>query len=914
MFSSKLKPDPLDREANRRTNEAVFSAYYSRLAQWAVQITRNGAEAEDLVHDVYLRLDRISRSLDEIEDLEPYLFKILRNLYYSRLRRAGRDPLNDLSIVDYDSLEQGLAVADRRSLFLVRDDLRTVCRYACERKITVRSASVLILRFFHGYFPTEVMKILRASRSSVDLLLHTARNEARLHLQRPDAIRCVSSSMKNSIVFSKRGESAQQLFLELQEAIFSNPDGECFDPDDLEQRYKEGTDFKSFSTRELSHLVSCRTCIEHINTLLHLSPLSDRSPEDGIGRNGGNGGSGPTEMHRRSLKSQTTSRSQRRVREIYEHRPQSLQIVVDGEVRSSQNITAEVNEFRLKLSRAEKPGFIEILSEQGYCLIFLQVLDAHSADALEQIESASFSDDRSLNLTLQFAPDGAIVHVQYCDPVMAEIDISRINFVSTIDNRLGVNHRPGLESRSLIARLRNVFSLGVNPILAGAAIAVAAFAICLWLRPQLSPATTPAALLQHAELAENVLPSESEAKIVYQKLRIQTPKRTYKREVYRDPSGRRKPRAEKLEPHVSELKDKLLSVGVDWNNPLSAATYQLWRDHSHVVRDSVQETGENLLTLTTVVSDMSISQESLTVRKSDFHPVARSVSFRDNGSVEIAELDYAVLGWSPGFAPLFEAADSSKSFVAPSGSRLPKTEQLDLAELQVRQELHDQGADLGQDIHITRSPRDIIVSGIASNDEAAQSLRASLARIPHVSLVLSSPEESRMRQHRLVESPSAGDSVELVDPLLAEQLVKRVPDDIARTQLIDHLLAEADNCRWHARALDALLERYNSLDEPKVRQIADDHLQALARSSSAIAAWIDTVSDSMDGSQQDTAESSQIARGHQLTDESRGLEHDMAELLTAHRSDKTSSDNAALIAASCQRHVKTIQRLVTTLR
>ncbi len=225
-------------KSDRRTNEDVFFAYYSRLAEWAAQIPRNDrAEAADLVHDFYLRITSVTRPIDEIEQLEPYLFLVLRNLYYAKLRRAGRDPLNNLSIVDYDSVEQGLAAVDRREVLFVRDHLREVCRYVCERKSNVRSTSVLILRFFLGYYPTEVIKILQARRSSVDKLLQVARNEARLFLERPEAIRCISPTGKLSVSFRRRGDSTQQLFLELQEAIFSATEGECLDPVLIERRY-----------------------------------------------------------------------------------------------------------------------------------------------------------------------------------------------------------------------------------------------------------------------------------------------------------------------------------------------------------------------------------------------------------------------------------------------------------------------------------------------------------------------------------------------------------------------------------------------------------------------------------------------------------------------------------------------------
>ena len=247
---------------DRRTNEAVFFAYYSRLLEWALQITRNDrTEAEDLVHDFYLRLTRITKSIDEMEQLEHYLFKVLRNLYYSRLRRAGSAAHSDLMIVDYDSVEQGLAVADRRELLFARTHLRQICSYVCQRKSTARAASILILRFFHGYYPNEVMRILKASRSSVDRSLQVARNEARLYLEQPKVLRSISPSRKPPVAFATRAEDTQQLFYELQEAIFSAIEGECIDPVALEQRYLPESESSGMTTQELSHLVSCRGCL-----------------------------------------------------------------------------------------------------------------------------------------------------------------------------------------------------------------------------------------------------------------------------------------------------------------------------------------------------------------------------------------------------------------------------------------------------------------------------------------------------------------------------------------------------------------------------------------------------------------------------------------------------------------------------
>lgn len=518
-----------------RTNEDVFFDYYPRLLEWAGQITRNDrAEAEDLVHDLYLRVSRIRRPIEEMEQIEHYLFRILRNLYYSRLRRAGRDPLNDLSIVDYDSVEQGLSGVDRRELLFVRDHLRKVCRYACERKSTVRSASVLILRFFHGYYPTEVMKILQTGRSSVDMLLQAARNEARLLLQRPDVLRFISRNLKAPISFPREEEGTQKVFSELQEAIFSAAEGECLDPKVLEERYKADGEREGWTTQELSHLVSCRTCLDRVNAILELPLLEDRSPEDGIYRDGGGTGSGVSGdsgiPKKSSKKKPPTRRLERRARELFEHRPAKLQIVVDGEVRTSQKVTAEINELQLALARKETPSFIEVMSEQGFCLACLQVDGPDSADRLEQAETSTFSDNRSLVLTLSFASEVPIVHVFYQDPLMSEVEVVQ-------PGPLTVAVRPTMASAdssernrprkrlSLVGSLRGALSSLIQRLFdgpAGYAAVLTAASFCVFIalshfswKHQEQANLQPSQVLQRAIRQEQTLPVHAAAHGVY---------------------------------------------------------------------------------------------------------------------------------------------------------------------------------------------------------------------------------------------------------------------------------------------------------------------------------------------------------------------------------------------------------------
>jgi RNA polymerase sigma factor (sigma-70 family) len=756
----------------RRTNQDVFFAYYSRLLEWALQITGNDrSEAEDLVHDFYLRVTRITRPIDEIEHLEHYLFRVLRHLYYARVRRAGRDPLNELSIVDYDSVEQGLAAADRRELLFARTHLMQICSHACQRKSTARSASILILRFFLGYHLLEVMKILQASRFSVDRSLQVARNEARLSLERPDILRCIVPNTKPSVSFSMREEDTQQLFAELQEAIFSATEGNCFDPEVLEHRYASVSEPTGMTTLELSHLVSCRVCLDRVNGILELPLLAERSPEDGIDRDNSSGpgdasGSGILRMRKSSPKKGPPLRKlERRARDLFEHRPASLEIVVDGEVRTSHRVTAEISELRLKLAHKEEPSFIEVLSEQGYCMAFLQVDEPVSAEKLEQAETALFSDDRSLFLTLRFAAEGPIVHVVYHDPVMAEEaeeDAIKNRVIEPAPLAIRIVETAGKPSRfsraaqwlRLFGSKLKEFLPEMNPTLATALVLAAASLVCFVLWTRSGPHISPHDLLVRAQKQETSIAQSEPSGVVVQRVRIKTPARTTERTLYRDIQRQRHARNQALDASDAKLKAKLAGAGVDWDDPLSPVAYRDWRNRELIRNDSVQSAGDNLLTLTTNVNDGEVISESLTVRASDFHPVGKTVKLRDYGTVEIAEVNYSVLPWDAVNPNWFEPAGVTNPGVSSDTHpalipRLPVslTEgQLDEAELAARLVLNQVHADTGEQIEIVRAPSGIVVKGIVETEQRRRDLDDRLYTLPHVTTTLSSLERMKREQ------------------------------------------------------------------------------------------------------------------------------------------------------------------------
>ncbi len=67
---------------------ALFDRYRSALHAYFLRRTRNQADAEDLTHDVFVRLGRLDPAT-ELHNAEAFIFQTAANLLRDRARRAG---------------------------------------------------------------------------------------------------------------------------------------------------------------------------------------------------------------------------------------------------------------------------------------------------------------------------------------------------------------------------------------------------------------------------------------------------------------------------------------------------------------------------------------------------------------------------------------------------------------------------------------------------------------------------------------------------------------------------------------------------------------------------------------------------------------------------------------------------------
>jgi DNA-directed RNA polymerase specialized sigma24 family protein len=400
-------------------HEDLFLERYERLLVCALRLSgQDRGLARDLVHDAFIQFTFTRPDLGAIDNLDGYLYGVLRHLHLSYLRRATRHVFQPLSVIEYDSAAVGLRALDAAAQAQIHDALRHVCSYACARKQSSKAGGVLILRFFHGYYPSEIARIILASRQVVDERLRVARAEAKLYLENPTRL----AFMKENDPKIGRPDSGAPatggLLQELRRAVFQARTGDCFTPERLRELYRspDKVDGASLDCERLAHLVSCPSCLDEVNRLLGLPPLSERYPTDMIGPDttgpAGRGGSPP----QRGATPDEVNAMRCRAREVFEHQPRRLAVSINGRLVAAQRLGAEVNEQTLRLDEREPVDFVELFSEQQIRLLLFSVAPPPQG-ASQQEARVELSDGRVLEAALSFGGDRPTLRVVYTNPL-----------------------------------------------------------------------------------------------------------------------------------------------------------------------------------------------------------------------------------------------------------------------------------------------------------------------------------------------------------------------------------------------------------------------------------------------------------------------------------------------------------------
>jgi len=464
--------------------------------------------------------------------------------------------------------------------------------------------------------------------------------------------------------------------------------------------------------------------------------------------------------------SQALRIARERIREMYEHHPSQLNIVINGSVVATQDVSSSWNRLEVKLGPDVKPEFIEVFSEQDVRMLAMRV-DCSTSEVLQEMHrEVDLSDGRQIKARLRFTTVGVLVQVAYYLPEgevasESEYDDDDAEDASSTEQASKPPESADEEVScspwwaDLWAKVPRLRFPEMNPALATVGVLAVALVIAggLWLKSRSVPASNQ--LLARADAANIEGTSSASPGVIRQKVRIRTPKRTLERIIYRDAQGLRQPKAQDLSAEDAQLQMQLRTADVAWDNPLSTVNFKVWRDSGLITQDKVTRSGDGLLTLTTTAASGPVARESLTIRERDLHPIGRTVEFRDTETIEIAELDYSVMPWGAPTEPFFEPLPrNTVSDTAPN--RLPllplTTTELDEAELRARLALNQLHADTDLHIAITRTGAGVRVRAFVEDAARKRVMEARLRPLLNVTAEIHTFAE--MEQAPQPKSPS----------------------------------------------------------------------------------------------------------------------------------------------------------------
>lgn len=482
------------------------------MLRWSLKLANNNPQlAEDLVQDAFVHFTTARPDLSAIHNVDGYLYMMLRNRHLSHVRRMARGPIEWLALIDYDSAEFGIRSIDARALAQVKEELCLICCYACTRKESSKSASVLLLRFFHGYYPSEIARVMKGTRQAVDAWIKVARNEVKLHLKDPSGLRLRKKADVTRYPRPDTSAGTVEFINELREFIFDSCNGHCLSADEIKEIYRDDSSV-SVNCATLAHIASCADCLAAISGALGMPPPSDRYPTDSVGpespvsRAGGN-------EHARSARQRAIhglANAHRTARSIYEHSPKKLYVSINGFVVGSQNVNSIINELTLSINIDERIAFVEVFSEQGFLLASMDVEPPPDGE-VEHSAGVEMAGGRIIDLNLTFLGNWPSLTVAYRDPLFQDsvLPVEDEAPAGPVPAEIGFAPSPAKPSRSILASLVSAISRLTDPRLllrpGAITVAISLVLIGIILLRSFTPTTSAAELLARSIASEQIL-------------------------------------------------------------------------------------------------------------------------------------------------------------------------------------------------------------------------------------------------------------------------------------------------------------------------------------------------------------------------------------------------------------------------
>ncbi len=153
--------------------EELVELYHARLRYLLRQLLGNGADADDALQDVWLKVIRNLGRLRKPEAFAVWLYRIARNSAYRRLGRRRHVPLPAPAVIPADE-------PAHESEFSAEEAARI---HECLRRLTPEHREVLVLRFMEDMSYEEVAQVVDCNLGTVRSRIHYAKRALRKQME-----------------------------------------------------------------------------------------------------------------------------------------------------------------------------------------------------------------------------------------------------------------------------------------------------------------------------------------------------------------------------------------------------------------------------------------------------------------------------------------------------------------------------------------------------------------------------------------------------------------------------------------------------------------------------------------------------------------------------------------------------------
>jgi RNA polymerase sigma-70 factor, ECF subfamily len=153
--------------------------YLDGLYSYAMVLTRNHAEAEDLVQETYVRAMKAMRKLRADSNIKGWLFTILRNIWFNQLRKRRNSP-QMVEIEAGDDIANNIVEPskDSHDLYVSKQEAEQV--RAAIHELPVDFREIILLREYEELSYLEIARVLDCPVGTVMSRLGRARAKLRI--------------------------------------------------------------------------------------------------------------------------------------------------------------------------------------------------------------------------------------------------------------------------------------------------------------------------------------------------------------------------------------------------------------------------------------------------------------------------------------------------------------------------------------------------------------------------------------------------------------------------------------------------------------------------------------------------------------------------------------------------------------